>query len=349
MICPNCNTPNDELANVCINCGQPLDTEETITSEQDRNAKLEEIQSRRLKKKKIQKRNRIIAICILIALILGALAYGVYTLRDNFFADGGDNLVISSPTPTLDTATEEPTEAPTQEPLPTEEIVATVAPETTPVIIPEPVVTAAPTKKPASVKPAATKKPVSNKTPIVSAPGFAAGSVIQTPVVQGAPIVSQLVMVNSVETAPNNRSIAKLSIGNEVYFAYAPDAGFEKGVPAMYSIDAAATADVYYGLPVYSITEVDAYDANGYVLAESSSKLLTEADLAGLSKSQLQLARNEIFARHGRIFKKQELQKFFESKTWYKPSSTYNYKNDNLNLTEIELKNANFILAYENK
>ena len=107
MICPNCNTPNDELANVCINCGQPLDTEETITSEQDRNAKLEEIQSRRLKKKKIQKRNRIIAICILIALILGALAYGVYTLRDNFFADGGDNLVISSPTPTLDTATEE--------------------------------------------------------------------------------------------------------------------------------------------------------------------------------------------------------------------------------------------------
>lgn len=45
-----------------------------------------------------------------------------------------------------------------------------------------------------------------------------------------------------------------------------------------------------------------------YIIPDSSTRLLTAADLNGLSKNELRLARNEIFARYGRRFKDQELQ-----------------------------------------
>jgi predicted acylesterase/phospholipase RssA len=56
---------------------------------------------------------------------------------------------------------------------------------------------------------------------------------------------------------------------------------------------------------------------DGYVIPDSDSRYLTEADLRGFSKEQLRLARNEIYARHGRRFKDDELQSYFNSKSWY--------------------------------
>ena len=55
-----------------------------------------------------------------------------------------------------------------------------------------------------------------------------------------------------------------------------------------------------------------------YIIPKSSKRILTEKDLEGLSSEQLRLARNEIFARHGRIFGSSDLQEYFESKSWYK-------------------------------
>ena len=37
----------------------------------------------------------------------------------------------------------------------------------------------------------------------------------------------------------------------------------------------------------------------------------------GLSKADLRLARNEILARHGRIFNSDDLKTYFEGKSWY--------------------------------
>lgn len=54
-----------------------------------------------------------------------------------------------------------------------------------------------------------------------------------------------------------------------------------------------------------------------YILPNSDSAYLTDADLAGLNKEQLRLARNEILARHGRMFRDQGLQDYFNSKSWY--------------------------------
>jgi hypothetical protein len=43
-----------------------------------------------------------------------------------------------------------------------------------------------------------------------------------------------------------------------------------------------------------------------------------------ISKTMLRLMRNEVFARHGYVFKDLELQNYFSAQTWYKPDGTFN-------------------------
>ena len=54
-----------------------------------------------------------------------------------------------------------------------------------------------------------------------------------------------------------------------------------------------------------------------YIFPTSNSEYLTEADLAGLTKSEIQMAINEIYARHNRKFVLKEVQDHFNSKSWY--------------------------------
>lgn len=83
-----------------------------------------------------------------------------------------------------------------------------------------------------------------------------------------------------------------------------------------------------------------------YVIPDSNTRLLTAADLNGLTKDELRLARNEIFARYGRRFKDQELQAYFDSKSWYRGTIDPDDFNDDT-ISEIEKKNAEFIYSYE--
>ena len=55
-----------------------------------------------------------------------------------------------------------------------------------------------------------------------------------------------------------------------------------------------------------------------YIFPDSDSRYLTEDELINLDSDALKLARNEIFARHGYIFKDKGLQEYFNSTTWYK-------------------------------
>ena len=86
---------------------------------------------------------------------------------------------------------------------------------------------------------------------------------------------------------------------------------------------------------------------NDYVLPNSSSQVLSGSQLSGLSKSQLRLARNEIYARHGRKFDDPELQAYFNSQSWYKgtidPGSF-----DTMSLSQTERTNIELITQYEN-
>jgi hypothetical protein len=53
------------------------------------------------------------------------------------------------------------------------------------------------------------------------------------------------------------------------------------------------------------------------------NKLVTEAMLRGLSLHELRLLRNEIYARHGRIFKTLWIQQYFGGQMWYDPKEDF--------------------------
>ena len=76
---------------------------------------------------------------------------------------------------------------------------------------------------------------------------------------------------------------------------------------------------------------------------EASQRLLKTADVENLAKSELELMRNEIFARHGYCFAKKNLRQQFENEDWYVPN-TVDVKGY---LTEIEKKNIALIKRYE--
>lgn len=85
---------------------------------------------------------------------------------------------------------------------------------------------------------------------------------------------------------------------------------------------------------------------NDYVIPDSDSRYLTDADLDGLSKEELRIARNEISARKGRKFKDSELSNYFKSKAWYNPTiEPDDFSSDHLN--KYEIYNQSFILKAE--
>lgn len=58
-------------------------------------------------------------------------------------------------------------------------------------------------------------------------------------------------------------------------------------------------------------------DTSDYILSESNSRYYTEEELKGLDDDTLQMAINEIYARHGRRFNTESMQEYFDGKDWY--------------------------------
>ena len=57
--------------------------------------------------------------------------------------------------------------------------------------------------------------------------------------------------------------------------------------------------------------------SSDYVISDSDKRRLTENDLNQLTLKGINYAKNELYARHGRKFKSEELQVFFGSRDWY--------------------------------
>lgn len=75
-------------------------------------------------------------------------------------------------------------------------------------------------------------------------------------------------------------------------------------------------------------------------------RYVSKEELKDFTAEQCRLARNELYARHGRIFDDEFLQKYFSSKDWYSPSiATADFKESMLN--EYEIANRNLIVEYE--
>lgn len=84
-----------------------------------------------------------------------------------------------------------------------------------------------------------------------------------------------------------------------------------------------------------------------YLFPDSDSRYLTEDELYGLDADTLKIARNEIFARHGYIFKDQGLQEYFESTTWYKGTVKGEDFNMEKEFNDFEKKNVALIGGVE--
>lgn len=94
-------------------------------------------------------------------------------------------------------------------------------------------------------------------------------------------------------------------------------------------------------------TEATETETDGeYIFPESDTRLLTSEELSSIPANQLRLARNEIFARRGRLFTSAELQEYFESKDWYEGTIKPEEFSDSM-LSEIEKENIDLIKARE--
>lgn len=75
------------------------------------------------------------------------------------------------------------------------------------------------------------------------------------------------------------------------------------------------------------------------------NRAITETMLRGLSLYELRLLRNEIYARHGRLFRALWLQQYFYGQPWYQPDD--NFKDENV--SGIDKQNVETIVKFENK
>lgn len=75
----------------------------------------------------------------------------------------------------------------------------------------------------------------------------------------------------------------------------------------------------------------------------TGTRLLSISDLSGLSKQDLKIMRNEIFARHGYIFKTPDMKSYFATQSWYHAQ----YDDVTSMLSNIEQRNVALVKKYE--
>lgn len=83
-----------------------------------------------------------------------------------------------------------------------------------------------------------------------------------------------------------------------------------------------------------------------YVIKNSDTKVIKAATLKKLSSDQLRIARNEIYARHGRKFQDEALQNYFNERSWYHGTIEPDSFDESV-LNKIENKNIALICKAE--
>ena len=100
-------------------------------------------------------------------------------------------------------------------------------------------------------------------------------------------------------------------------------------------------------------TPIAAIGNDTAVFADSSSRLLTDAEIDALSAERTQAAINELWARHGYTFSDARWVEYFQQFDWYRPSvSRQEWESAggaSAFLTEIEMKNQNKLAAHRQK
>lgn len=91
-----------------------------------------------------------------------------------------------------------------------------------------------------------------------------------------------------------------------------------------------------------------AADGEGMIFQDSSVRLLLQAEAEALNDEELRYAINELYARHGYIFKDENLGAYYRQYDWYKPTiQAENFSSDIFN--EIEMANIRLLQAEREK
>lgn len=377
MICRECGARIDDDAIECKFCGAvygneqdaaepevPVDEEILIPEEDEieelfdeneakrqvqvekirveKQTQLEEIEKRRKDRKRKQRRN-ILLIALLVVLLGGAVAAGVYYITPKNSGDRGDVVIVTQAPTEKAVPTEKPEEEQTPEPTVEPEEEQTPEPTAEPEIVTE---TEAPGVSYATAKPVATKKPVATAKPLVK-------SKLSSATITGGEVIKA-----------NGQSYMSFIYNNKWYYAkVSADTTTNFIAWKKMTVSGYTNGETYKGVPVYTLTQIKHQNSSpassssqpvvsqqtgSSVFADSSTRLLTSADLQGKTAYQLRLARNEIYARHGRKFNDASLQNHFNACSWYKVNPSYNYANENANLNEIEKANIIAIRNAEN-
>ncbi len=88
------------------------------------------------------------------------------------------------------------------------------------------------------------------------------------------------------------------------------------------------------------------YDTSQYVIPVSSILPLEEYHVVNLTNNELWIARNEIYARHGKVFQNEYLTSYFAACSWYEAKEGKTEVSDR-ELNEVELANLKLIAAAE--
>ena len=104
-------------------------------------------------------------------------------------------------------------------------------------------------------------------------------------------------------------------------------------------------ADTY--IETVSLKNID--QENAYILSGSESRFISKEELQNFTEWELKMARNEIYARHGRKFKSQELQDYFDNQSWYEGTIEPEDFDDSRILNEIEKANLDVIMLVEDQ
>ena len=93
---------------------------------------------------------------------------------------------------------------------------------------------------------------------------------------------------------------------------------------------------------------VRAAGVSGYIFPESAERYMSVEELNGLPLQLINYGKNEIYARHGRRFRSQELQAYFDGQSWYSGSISPDEFDEN-SLNEYERINAHMINDFEHQ
>ena len=90
----------------------------------------------------------------------------------------------------------------------------------------------------------------------------------------------------------------------------------------------------------------DTAETSTYLFKDSDSRYLSKAECEALSAAELRIARNEIYARHGRLFDSEDLQAYFNAQDWYHGTISP-AKFDYTVLNDYERYNVNLMKSIE--